>query len=171
MRQQRKKSSSGAKAPPALPHQPKRGKHWVLVNKKTGKASSSNSWLVALAALAITNQDTLGLPALLPQSKAQKLLTRNKLVFRVQRGAKSKLINVEAREQAKSFIPALAVLWEKEKPPHRPPRRQEFCQWVVRSLKDPKTRAYKTAVKRDYLEIFDKGNWRWWLARLEKMQS
>jgi hypothetical protein len=171
MKQQGRKSSSGAKKAPALTYQPKLGRHWLLVNKKTGKVSSSNNWLIALAAVAVTNRDSRGLPSLLPQSKAEKLLTTNKLVLRSQRGVKSKLINAEAREQAKCFIPALAVLWEKEKPQHRPPRRQDFCQWVVKSLQNPKTRAYTTAVKRGHHEILGKADWRWWLARLEKMQS
>ena len=120
-----KKSSSGALKSPALTYQPQQGKHWTLVNRKTGKVSSSNNWLVALAAAAFNNQDNVGLPSLLPQKKAKKLLTTNELVLRVERGVKSKLINVEVREQGKSFIPSLAVLWEKEKPPHRPPRRKD----------------------------------------------
>ena len=171
MKQQGKKSSSGTKKEPALTYQPKRGRHWLLVNRKTGKVSSSNNWLIALAAVATINQDNVGLPSLLPQKKVKKLLTTNKLSLGVQRGTKSKLINVEVRAQGKSFIPALAVLWEKEKPPHRSPRRQEFCKWVVKSLQAPQSRAHKIAVKRGYHDILDKANWRWWLDRLEKMQS
>ena len=172
MKKQGQNASSGAKKSPVLTYQPQQGKHWTLANRKTGKVSSSNSWLVALAAVAFINQDNVGLPSLLPQKKAKKLLTTNELVLRVQRGVKSKLINVEVREQGKSFIPALAVLWEKEKPPHRPPRRKEFCQWVVKSLNDPKCEAHKTATKKGLEGILETNlTWRWWLARLNKMQS
>ena len=168
MKQKRKKTFS-AKRRTALTYQPSGG-HWVLVNRKTGKVSSSNNWLVALAAVAAINKDNVGLPSLLPQKKATRLLIKNKLVLRARRGTKSALTSAEIRDQGKSFIPTLAVLWEKEKPSHRPPRRQEFCKWIVKSLQAPQSRAHKLVIRHSYDDLLNK-SWRWWLARLEKMQS
>ena len=171
MIQKKKKSLSGAKKSPSLTYQPKPGEHWVLANKKTRKVSSSNNWLVALAAVAVANQDNVGLASLLPQKKAKKLLTTNELSLRIQRGTVSPLINTQIRKEAKSFIPELAALWGEENPELRSPRRKDFCHWVVKCLLDKNSVAYKTAVDHDYYDILDKTNWRWWLARLEKMQS
>ena len=171
MSQQTKQPSCGS-SPPTVPnYKPEQGKHWVLANKKTGRVSSSNDWLVRLAAIAVTTGDTGGIAALLPQSKARKLLAKNELVLRVKRGVRSKPIREELREQAKLFIPALAVLWGRETPKHRPPRRGEFCRWIVKSLQDPTTRAYKEAVRRQYNGLLSQTGCRWWLAQLEKMQS
>ena len=171
MIQKKKKSLTGANKSPSLTYQPKPGNHLVLVNRKTTKVSSSNNWLVALGAVAVTNQDNVGLASLLPQKKAKKLLTTNELSLRIQRGGVSPLINTQIRKEAKSFIPELAALWGKENPELKSPRRKDFCQWVVKSLRDQKSVAYKNAVKRHYDGILGKPNWRWWLARLEKMQS
>jgi hypothetical protein len=153
-------------------YRPERGKHWLLINRKTGKVTSSSNWLVALAAVAVINQDNAGLAALLPQVKAQKLLARNKLALRVQRGGRSTPVRATLREQGKAIIPALAVLWgEHEKPPHREPRLGDFGKWIVKSLQNPQSRAYKLVVKRRYHNLLNRTSWRWWLARLEKMQS
>ena len=155
-----------------LTYRPGRGKHWLLINRKTGKVTSSSNWLVALAAVAVINQDNAGLPALLPQIRAKKLLAKNKLDLRVQRGCRSKPVRATLRGEGKAIIPALAVLWgEHEKPPHLAPRRQDFCKWVVKSLRSRQSRAYKIVVGRGYHDLLNRTSWRWWLARLEKMQS
>jgi hypothetical protein len=44
--------------------------HFVLLNKKTGKIASSNSWLLALAAHAHSVGETSGIAGLLPQEQA-----------------------------------------------------------------------------------------------------
>ena len=171
MIQKNKKSPSAANQSSSIRYQTNSGEHPVLTNRKTGKISSSSNWLVALAAVAVTDQDNAGLASLLPQAKAKKLLTMNELSFRSQRGTVSPLINTQIRKEAKSFIPELAALWGEENPELRSPRRKDFCHWVVKCLLDKNSVAYKTAVDHDYYDILDKTNWRWWLARLEKMQS
>ena len=62
--------------------------HFVLLNKKTGKLASSNSWLLALAAHAHSIGDTSGIAGLLPQEQAKKLLVSNKISTKVARTAK-----------------------------------------------------------------------------------
>lgn len=155
-----------------LNYQPKNGKRWVLVNKKTGRVSSSNNWLLALAACAVLNNHTLGIASLLPLAKSRRLLTTNNLTLRKPRSKLNNPVRGQAREQAKAIIPALAALFGKQLPSYRSPRRQEFCKWIVKSLNDHQSKAYAKAVAERYDEIVDSGrNWRWWLDRLEKMQS
>ncbi len=104
----------------------------LLVNKKTGRVASKSNWLTAMAAAALLNEDISGVLSLLPQAEAKKLLAKNDLDIRLQRGAETNKKNTElARAQAKTIIPILAVLWEKEKPSNRPPRRGDFCRWIV----------------------------------------
>lgn len=171
MKQKIKPSPPRAKTV-GLTYRSGRGKHWLLINRKTGRVASSSNWLVALAAVAVINQDNAGLASLLPQVKAQKLLARNKLALRVQRGGRSTPVRATLREQGKAIIPALAVLWgEYEKPPHRAPTRGDFGKWIVKSLRNPQSRAYKLIVARGCHDLLNRTSERWWLARLEKMQS
>lgn len=154
-----------------LPHQLEHGLHYVLVNKKTGKVASKSNWLTAMAAVALINEDNSGVSSLLPQAKAKKLLAKNDLAIRLQRGAETNRKNTElARAHAKTIIPILAVLWEKEKPLNRPPRRGDFCRWIVKSRKDEDNR-YNIFNKIDFYPIPPGVGWRWWLDQLEKMQS
>ena len=159
------------KKQPLLPYTLKHGLHYVFSNSKTGKVASSNCWLTALAAVAVLNRDNTGLSSLLPQAKAKRLLTNNDLDIRVQRGGgPHRFLSTDlARRQAKAAIPILAVLWSP--PPHRPTRRGDFCKWIVESLEDPQNLVHKTLENNGYQELLNKTNWRWWLARLEKMQS
>ena len=170
MTNKHRKPSLGRKKHARLAYMPGRGQHWVLVNKKTGRISSSNNWLMALAAVAFINGERYGLPAALPQEKASRLLASNKLVLRTKRGVRKKIANADARRVAKNLIPVFAVLWEREKPQHRAPRRQDFCKWIVKSLQTPSSSAFRMAA-RSHHDFCNKTNWRWWLARLEKMQS
>jgi len=155
-----------------LEYSPRKGHHWVLVNKVTKKVASSSNWLVALAAVAVSNNDIVGIASLLPISKAKKLLKTNLLSLKRQRGIiVEKEFQVE-RDQANQLIPALAVIYGTQHLAHRPPRRNEFCKWVVRELGNKESWSYKVAVDRNHHEVLKKAkHWRWWLDRLGKMQS
>ena len=154
-----------------IPHQLEHGLHYVLVNKKTGRVASKSNWLTAMAAVAVINEDNSGVSSLLPQAEAKKLLAKNDLVIRLQRGAETNKKKTElARAQAKAIIPMLAALWEKEKPSNRPPRRGDFCRWIVKSRQDEDKR-YNIFNKIDLYLIPPDAGWRWWLAQLGKMQS
>jgi len=58
----------------------------TLVNKKTRKVASSNTWLLALAAQAEIEREHSGVLGLLPVAKAEKLFQRNRLVSKKARG-------------------------------------------------------------------------------------
>ena len=146
--------------------------HEVLVSKRTGKVSSSNNWLNALAARAVTNQSTSGIAALLPIAKAQKLLRKNELVTKTQRGLNNELASEQARDQAKQMIPMLAHEYGKQLASHKDPRRNDFCRWVVKAFQDIDSSASKYAIYKGYDELIDtEHSWRWWKDRLNKMQS
>jgi hypothetical protein len=154
-----------------IPHQLEHGLHYVLVNKKTGKVASKSNWLTAMAAVALLNEDNSGVSSLLPQAEAKKLLAKNDLDIRLQRGAETNKKKTElARAHAKTIIPILAVLWEKEKPSNRPPRRGDFCRWIVKCRQDEDNRN-NIFNNIDFYLIPSGASWRWWLAQLEKMQS
>ena len=74
--------------------------HLVLLNRKTGKIASSNSWLLALAARAHTIGDTSGIAGLLPQEQAKKLLVSNALSTKVARRAKAGWLTDKISDQA-----------------------------------------------------------------------
>ncbi len=155
-----------------VPSYLKKDQHWVLVNKRTEKVSSSNNWLNVLAATSVENNDYSGIATLLPQAKAQKLLPNNRLVKKKQRGLNNKLSAEKSREQAKLMIPMLADIYGQKLPSHKQPRRNDFCEWVVTTLKDEYSIVRKYADNQGYDELIDaKRNVRWWLDQLNKMQS
>lgn len=144
----------------------------TLVNKKTGKVASSNTWLLALAAQAAIEREHSGVLGLLPVAKAEKLLQRNRLVLKKSRGDWETLPTEKAREQATKMIPKLAVLYCDRLPPHRSIRRKDFCEWLVKALKDPLSEASTFADHNGYDELRSANfSARWWHDRLEKMQS
>jgi hypothetical protein len=154
-----------------LPYELEHGLHYVLVNKKTGRVASKSNWLTAMAAAALLNEDNSGVLSLLPQAEAKKLLAKNDLDIRLQRGAETNKKKTElARAHAKTIIPILAVLWQKEKPSHRPPRRGDFCRWIVKCRQDEDNRN-NIFNYIDFYPIPSGASWRWWLAQLGKMQS
>lgn len=162
----------GAKTPRKITYSPKSGYHWVLVNNKTKRSASSSNWFLNLSAVAVINNDVSGLPSLLDHVTARKLLVKNSLVLTPERTKTDKPIRSKKRQEAKEFIPTLAALYGNKLPSHRPPRRQDFCKWVVASLNNVMSDSYKIAEKNGYEEIlFKPSTWRWWLSQLEKMQS
>ena len=155
-----------------LKYSPRKGYHWVLVNKATKKVASSSNWLVALAAVAIANNDIAGIPSLLPISKAKSLLKTNLLALKRQRGIAVIHEFQAGRSHAKKLILSLAVIYGAQHLAHRSPRRNEFCKWIVCELGNKASQAYKIAVASNHHEALKKTkHWRWWLSRLEKMQS
>ena len=151
--------------------------HWVLLNKKTGKIASSNSWLLALAAQAHSIGETSGIAGLLPQEKAKKLLVSNKLSTKVARRAKDGRLTDKISDQAVTLLPQLAVLFGEQHPIHKTITRENFCVWVTKQLADETSFAYRNALHSGcenliYNTTGDKPrSARWWLDQIKKMQS
>ena len=147
-------------------------KHYVLENIKTGKIASSNNWLNTLAAIAVMEDEASGIMAALPLDKAQQFLQHNKVVEKNKRSTRSNSARGNAREQAKKMIPYLAVIYEKTFTSDRPPRVNEFCQWVVWELQDRQSEANKDAVSKGLHDLIDANRTvRWWQDQIKKMQS
>lgn len=151
-----------------------------LVNKKTGKLASSTNWLLDLAACAVAKRHKLGLPSLLPQAKAKKLLKSNALKSFKKHASKQKLKTIattaaEYRIHAEAALPAIAVFYsQKVFPGHSPEYygRGKFVSWIVSEMANPNSKLSRHVIGRpDLHEIHElqRGE-RWWLDRI-KMQS
>ena len=149
-----------------------REKHHALENIKTGKIASSNNWLNTLAAIAVMEDEAAGIMAALPLDKAQQLLQHNKVVEKNKRSTRSNSARGNAREQAKKMIPYLAVIYEKTFTSDRPPRVNEFCQWVVWELQDRQSQVSRHAESKLFHDLIDANcTKRWWQDQIKKMQS
>ena len=147
-------------------------KHHVLVNKKTKAVASSNSFKISAAAAASVNGDLNGIMAALPLEKAELLLEKNELVKKNSRNLVRDSVREITRRQALEAIPTLAVFYHAQLPAYRPPRINEFCRWIVYSLRDRSSQASVYAVKQGFDELLDANrNARWWQDQLKKMQS
>lgn len=117
-----------------------------LVNKKTGKLAAKTNWLLDLAAVAVAKRDSLGIPTLLPQETAAKLLKHNKLKnFRRHKSAKQPeglaSSHRDLRRLAQSALPELAAFYI-EKVVHSRDEtqinRKGFRAWLMTELANPK---------------------------------
>ena len=145
---------------------------YVLENKKTGKIASSSNWLNTLTAIAVMEDNCSGIMAALPLNKARRLIQHNKVVEKNQRSTRSNSARGNTREQAKKMIPYLAVSYQKSFTSDRPPRVNEFCQWVVLELQDRQSEVNKNAVSKGFHDLIDANRTkRWWQDQVKKMQS
>ena len=151
--------------------------HLVLLNKKTGKVASSNSWLLALAAHARCIGETGGVAGLLPLGQAQKLLVSNELSIKMARGTKNGRLTDNISDQAVALLPQLAVLFEEQHPIHRTITRKSFCVWVTKRLADGTSFASRNALDRGCEDLIENTTGdkprsaRWWQDQIKKMQS
>lgn len=116
-----------------------------LVNKKTGNRTSNVTWLEDLAACAVQNGEKEGLPALLPQAKAIKLLKYNRLSkFKrhkspaAETGMESSHQNL--RDLARIALPHLALYYIENVVNNRTAfqvNRKAFRAWLITELSNP----------------------------------
>ena len=143
----------------------------MLINRKTGKASSTNYDSKILAALAYTKDETDGIAGLLAKN-GPKVLKHNKLAYKDLRASASIYSPSLARSQAKEFIVVLAVLYEKVMPKHKLVTRQDFVKWVVKEMANQTSEAYREATRLGFDALLHKKrSTRWWIDRLNKLQS
>ena len=115
-----------------------------LVNKLTGRRASSTNWLLDNAAVAIELGQNSGLPSLLPQSQAVKLLKNNQLKFfnRHSRRPVKTMVNsshADLRELAQRALPYLALYYIENVVHARKPtqvNKKGFRNWLVKELSD-----------------------------------
>ena len=144
----------------------------TLINKKTGKVSSSHHWLLALAANAYLEKNIRGIPSLLPISKAHKLLKYNFLGFKEKRPGQNETIRNLARQEAKLILPQLEILFRYNLKSHQKFLKKNFCLWIKKEINKPCTVVHKFAQDSNMLSIMEgHHSLRWWMDQLKKMQS
>ena len=147
--------------------------HPVLVNRKSGKVASCHSWFLAIAALSRIEGHSSGLSSLLPLKQADKILQKNKIVYKVKRGN----LDVSAmpksiRVQAKSILPFAASQFCKTQSPYRLVTKKDFSKWIVKTLLDQTSQIYKRLTNMGYDELLtSKRSHIWWQDQIKKMQS
>lgn len=118
-----------------------------LVNKRTGKKASSSDWLTDLAACALAQGHTQGLPELLPLDRAAKLLQHNTLkpFKRHQKRLKpvgTATTHADLKKLAQEAFPAIAAYYIKTIVAGADPRRvnkKGFRAWVKREVEKPRS--------------------------------
>ena len=146
-----------------------------LVNKRTGKLASSSTWLLDLAACAVVGGDIKGIPALLPQSEAQKLLVHNELKkFNRHKSVKAdsgqESSHADLRVLACKALPTIAVFYIENVVGNRLPsqvNKKGFRGWLLGQLAIPSS-ALNTFLKNHpefsaLAELKRADNW--WLDR------
>ena len=116
-----------------------------LVNKLTGRKASSSDWLTDLAACALAQGHTQGLPQLLPLDRAAKLLQHNTLKPFKRHQKRLKPIggastHAELKRLAQEAFPAIAAYYIKNIVSGADPRRvnkKGFRAWVKCEVEDP----------------------------------
>ena len=144
----------------------------TLINKKTGKVSSSHHWLLALAANAYLEKNTRGIPSLLPISKAHKLLKYNFLGFKEKRPGQNETIRNLARQEAKLILPQLEILFRYNLKSYQKFLKKNFCLWIKKEINKPYTVVNQFAQDNNMISIVEgHHSVRWWMDQLKKMQS
>ena len=144
----------------------------TLINKKTGKVSSSHHWLLALAANAYLEKNIRGIPSLLPISKAYKLLKYNFLSFKEKRPGQNETIRNLARQEAKLILPQLEILFRYNLKSYQKFLKKNFCLWIKKEINKPFTVVHQFAQDVNMLSIVEgHHSVRWWMDQLKKMQS
>ena len=144
----------------------------TLINKKTGKVSSSHHWLLALAANAYLEKNIRGIPSLLPISKAHKLLKYNFLGFKEKRPGQNETIRNLARQEAKLILPQLEILFRYNLKSYQKFLKKNFCLWIKKEINKPFTVVHQFAQDGNMLSIVEgHHSVRWWMDQLKKMQS
>ncbi len=151
-----------------------------LVNKKTDRLASSSTWLVDLAACAVSLGHSTGIASLLPLARAKRLLVNNTLKpFKRQKGIKARKVAAtshgDLRALAEAAIPAIAVFYGEKIVATKAitaVNRKGFAHWLVHELRNPDSQLNRYILTLPELAGLAETQraYRWWLDRL-KMQS
>lgn len=146
-----------------------------LTNKKTDRLASSSTWLLDLAACAVSLGHSTGIASLLPLARAKRLLVKNTLKpFKRQKITKVRKIAAtshgDLRALAEAAIPAIAVFYLEKivaTKPIKAVNRKGFRHWVIRELRDPNSQLNRYLLSRPDLAGLAETQRadRWWLNR------
>jgi len=144
----------------------------TLINRKTGKVSSTHHWFLALGTHSYLLNHKEGIASLLPLAKAHKTIKHNFLTLKKKRPGKDKTNRDLARLEAKLILPQLEILYRSNLKSYQKFLKSNFCSWIKKEINTPHTKANQLAVYKGMSHIAE-GNQslRWWMDQLKKMQS
>jgi hypothetical protein len=151
-----------------------------LINKSSGKLSSSSTWLIDLAACAVVLKHDKGLPALLPQDKAKRLLENNQLKpfkrhNKKAAAKKAATSHDEIRLIARSAISTIAAYYTHNVVKGKSPKelnRKGFVHWITSQMKDTDSGLNRRLLASpDYAPLAEtvRGE-RWWLDQIKNAE-
>lgn len=150
-----------------------------LVNRRTGRLACQSNWLLDLAACAVEQGHAAGLPALLPQKRAAKLLVHNRLQpFRRRSQATPAgfaTSHEQLRQLAQDALPSIVTYYISNDAQGKKPsevNRKGFVNWLVREIANPSSGLCRHLhASRNFGALAETTRRpRWWLDQL-KMQS
>ena len=151
-----------------------------LVNKITGKKTSSGNWLLDLTAEAIETGHTKGLPSLLPLGKARRLMHHNTLKqFKRHLQATKPVGNATSHSELKNLaqeaFPALAVFYGEQVVANVAPEhinKKGFRAWIARELDDPGSKLNQYLKNHPVFEPLSelRRSDDWWRAQLKNRE-
>ena len=144
----------------------------TLINRKTGKVSSTHHWFLALGTHSYLLNHKEGIASLLPLAKAHKTIKHNFLTLKKKRPGKDKTNRDLARLEAKLILPQLEILYKSNLKSYQKFLKRKFCFWINKEINTPHTKAHQLAVNMNMSYIAE-GNHsiRWWMDQFKKLQS
>ena len=144
----------------------------TLINRKTGKVSSTHHWFLALGTHSYLLNHKEGIASLLPLAKAQKAIKYNFLTLKKKRPGKDKTNRDLARLEAKLILPQLEILYRSNLKSYQKFLKRNFCLWIKKEINTPYTKAHQLATSMDLSYLSESNHSvRWWMDQLKKMQS
>jgi hypothetical protein len=144
----------------------------TLINRKTGKVSSTHHWFLALGTHSYLLNHKEGIASLLPLAKAHKTIKHNFLTLKKKRPGKNGTNRDFARQEAEKILPQLAMLYRSNLKSYQKFLKRKFCLWIKIEINTPHAKAHQLATSMG-LSYLAEGNHsvRWWMDQLKKMQS
>ena len=142
-------------------------KHEVLVNRKSGKISSSSSEINILRVKVYLSGDNRGIMHPL-YSAGKKLYKSNNIQTKRARKPKDGNNNQILRHQARELLVPLALLYDSGRPQHLLPSRIKFAKWISEQLRIEGSEVHYLALKHNFHDLFDTPRgFQWWLQQLK----
>jgi hypothetical protein len=147
----------------------KKAYHWRLYNKRSGKVTSTATFLDVLTQRHYVLGDFSGISSLLNHKRAAKLIETNQLKWVEQRTEPRKFDKLQRsftsaqriRRQGVLLLPVL-MFWYSQLFPFRPIYKKHFTCWIVKYLANSETPLRKRDIA-DIADLLAAGRrTRWW---------
>jgi len=144
----------------------------TLINRKTGKVSSTHHWFLALGTYSYLLNDCKGIASLLPLAKAQKTIKYNFLTIKKKRPGKNVTSRDLARHEAEQILPQLEMVYRSRLKYYQKFLKQKFCLWINTESNTPSLHVHQLAKNNNMYSIVEGYHGvRWWMDQFKKLQS